>query len=94
MSESVEEEFPQENYKPGEKKTLEELALMDAQDESLKKWKESLGVKTGVGSGSGPNVEMLSMGLEISGREDIMCDLSSQGTLPTYTNYSYLFIVV
>jgi Rho GDP-dissociation inhibitor len=32
-------------YKPGEKKTIEELAKLDAQDESLKKWKESLGLK-------------------------------------------------
>ena len=34
-------------YKPGEKKTLEELAQLDAQDESLRKWKESLGLKGG-----------------------------------------------
>lgn len=31
-------------YKPGEKKTMEELATLDQGDESLKKWKESLGV--------------------------------------------------
>lgn len=31
-------------YKPGEKKTLEEYQSLDAQDESLKKWKESLGL--------------------------------------------------
>jgi hypothetical protein len=31
----------------GEKKTLEELAKLDAQDESLVKWKESLGIKAG-----------------------------------------------
>lgn len=31
-------------YKPGEKKTLEEYQNLDAQDESLKKWKESLGL--------------------------------------------------
>ncbi len=34
-------------YKVGEKKTLEELAQLDAQDESLRKWKESLGLKAG-----------------------------------------------
>jgi len=33
-------------YKPGEKKTLEELQKLDENDESLKKWKESLGLKT------------------------------------------------
>lgn len=32
-------------YKPGEKKTLEEYRNLDAQDESLNKWKESLGLK-------------------------------------------------
>lgn len=32
-------------YKPGEKKTMEEYRNLDAQDESLNKWKESLGLK-------------------------------------------------
>lgn len=39
-------------YKPGEKKTLEELAKLDEQDESLKKWKESLGLKGEAGRGA------------------------------------------
>lgn len=34
-------------YKPGEKKTMEEYQNLDAQDESLNKWKESLGLKAG-----------------------------------------------
>lgn len=38
-------------YKLGEKKTAEELAALDAEDESLAKWKASLGI--GV-SGSAP----------------------------------------
>lgn len=32
-------------YKPGEKKSLQEYQTLDAQDESLNKWKESLGLK-------------------------------------------------
>ena len=34
-------------YKPGEKKTLEDYQTLDAGDESLNKWKESLGIKKG-----------------------------------------------
>ena len=34
-------------YKVGEKKTMEEYQQLDAQDESLNKWKESLGLKDG-----------------------------------------------
>ncbi|KAJ3110751.1 hypothetical protein HDU96_006292 [Phlyctochytrium bullatum] len=44
-------------YKVGVKKTAEELAKMDAEDESLRKWKESLGLK--VGSGGGEDIERL-----------------------------------
>lgn len=36
-------------YKVGEKKTLQELATLDAADESLNKWKESLGVGKAAG---------------------------------------------
>jgi len=34
-------------YKLGEKKTAEELAALDAEDESLAKWKASLGIGAG-----------------------------------------------
>lgn len=44
-------------YKLGEKKTLAELAQLDAEDESLARWKASLGVTTGAPStASGPKV--------------------------------------
>lgn len=36
-------------YKPGEKKTLEDYQTLDAQDESLNKWKESLGLNKSSG---------------------------------------------
>ncbi|KAG1090615.1 hypothetical protein G6F42_019648 [Rhizopus arrhizus] len=37
-------------YKPGEKKSLQEYQTLDAQDESLNKWKESLGLNKSVGA--------------------------------------------
>jgi len=40
-------------YKLGEKKTAEELAALDAEDESLAKWKASLGIGAG-GSAHAP----------------------------------------
>lgn len=64
-------------YKPGEKKTLEELAQLDAQDESLRKWKESLGLKGGAAAGAGPNVVILHMAMEVVDRTDVKLDLSS-----------------
>lgn len=36
-------------YKPGEKKTLEDYQTLDAGDESLNKWKESLGLNKSTG---------------------------------------------
>jgi hypothetical protein len=45
---AIDEELDGSNvpgYKPGAKKTAEELAALDAADESLRKWKESLGLK-------------------------------------------------
>lgn len=37
-------------YKPGEKKSLQEYQTLDAQDESLNKWKESLGLNNSTGA--------------------------------------------
>jgi Rho GDP-dissociation inhibitor len=39
-------------YKPGEKKTLEEYHTLDAGDESLNKWKQSLGLNQSGGGKS------------------------------------------
>jgi len=54
-------------YKLGEKKTAEELAALDAEDESLAKWKASLGIGTSAGASvpaTGPQVTVLSLFLE------------------------------
>ena len=37
-------------YNPGQKKSLQEYAALDAEDESLRRWKESLGISTGAGA--------------------------------------------
>ncbi|KAK1822698.1 rho GDP dissociation inhibitor [Friedmanniomyces endolithicus] len=73
-----------EGFKAGEKKTLEEYQQLDQNDESLRKWKESLGIGSGK-SLSDPNDPrkciILSLGLEVGGRSDIIIDLSKPGSL-------------
>ncbi|KAI8909428.1 hypothetical protein PhCBS80983_g00713 [Powellomyces hirtus] len=67
-------------YKAPEKKTVAELAQLDAGDESLKKWKESLGLKAAVGPADDPRkVIVLSLGMESPGRPDVVVDLSPEG---------------
>ena len=56
----------------------------DANDESLRKWKESLGLGTGesISDPSDPRkVIIFSLGLEVQGRSDIIIDLSAPGAL-------------
>ncbi|KAI9357317.1 immunoglobulin E-set [Zopfochytrium polystomum] len=71
-------------YKIGAKKTAAELAQLDANDESLRKWKESLGLKAG-GAGTGSsdprNVVLLSIAMETAGRSDVVIDLSSTAAI-------------
>ncbi|KAF2459040.1 immunoglobulin E-set [Lineolata rhizophorae] len=71
-------------FKVGEKKTIEEYQQLDQNDESLRKWKESLGIGSGKDI-SDPNdprkVIILSLGLEVDGRPDIIVDLTSPGAL-------------
>ncbi|KAF9247162.1 immunoglobulin E-set [Melanogaster broomeanus] len=53
-------------YKPTAAKTAEEYANLDAEDESLARWKASLGIVPGVASGntSGPKVTVLTLELD------------------------------
>ncbi|QLG73387.1 hypothetical protein HG535_0E04710 [Zygotorulaspora mrakii] len=44
----LEEEQPNDNYKVAAKKTVDEYKNLDAEDESLAKWKESLGLRSDV----------------------------------------------
>ncbi|KAH9850730.1 rho GDP-dissociation inhibitor [Lenzites betulinus] len=51
-------------YKPGAAKSLDEYAKLDAEDESLARWKASLGILPGAStSGSGPKVTVFSLEL-------------------------------
>jgi Rho GDP-dissociation inhibitor len=60
------------------------LAVADENDESLQKWKASLGLGQGKDI-SDPNDPrkciILSLGLEVEGRDDIVIDLRSPGAL-------------
>ncbi|KAI9488107.1 immunoglobulin E-set [Zychaea mexicana] len=70
-------------YKVGEKKTMEEYQNLDAQDESLNKWKESLGLKGGAAAPSDDprRVVVEYIALEVEGREDVRVDLSTAEAL-------------
>ncbi|UZJ53785.1 hypothetical protein CBS101457_003105 [Exobasidium rhododendri] len=50
-----------EGYKLGEKKSVAEYAQLDAEDESLARWKASLGIATGQAAASDPNKPKLSL---------------------------------
>ncbi|PWN90962.1 rho GDP-dissociation inhibitor [Acaromyces ingoldii] len=55
-----------EGYKPGEKKSVAEYAQLDAEDESLARWKASLGIGADAGAGdpSKPKLTLHSISLE------------------------------
>ena len=72
-------------YKPGEKKTLEEYAQLDQNDESLKKWKESLGIGAGTAADSSDprKVIVLQLAMDVQGRPDVVLDLSTPEAVQT-----------
>lgn len=77
---------PPKSHEHAKKLTKLSFPLSDAQDESLKKWKESLGLGTGtpISDPSDPRkVIILSLGLEVEGRPDIVIDLTSPNSLET-----------
>ncbi|KAF2265825.1 rho-gdp dissociation inhibitor [Lojkania enalia] len=88
-SEQHEDELAPETtagFKVGEKKSMNEYHQLDANDESLRKWKESLGL--GVGKDiSDPNDPreciIQSLGLEVEGRPDIIIDLKDPKAVET-----------
>ncbi|KAF9416101.1 hypothetical protein BGZ94_010307 [Podila epigama] len=67
-------------YNPGQKKTVNEYLSLDADDESLRIWKESLGVHAAqaidANGGDGSNVDLLQLALEVQGRPDVVVDLA------------------
>ncbi|KZZ87580.1 RHO protein GDP dissociation inhibitor [Ascosphaera apis ARSEF 7405] len=73
-----------EGYKVGEKKTIEEYTQLDANDESLNRWKASLGLGSGtpISDPSDPRKCIIkSLSLEVEGRPDITVDLSAPGSV-------------
>ncbi|KAG0169051.1 hypothetical protein DFQ28_007723 [Apophysomyces sp. BC1034] len=76
-------------YKPGEKKTLEEYNTLDQGDESLKKWKESLGLGKAPAGGvidDPRKVIVEHIALQVEGRPDVVVDLSSENALKQAKN--------
>jgi len=74
-----------EGFKLGEKKTVDQYAELDQNDESLKRWKESLGITPGASQAerSGPKVTILSLFLSspsLEGRT-ISLDLTNPATV-------------
>jgi len=73
-----------EGFKVGVKKTIDEYQQLDQGDESLRKWKESLGIGSGKGISDPKDPRtcvILSLGLEVEGRPDIVIDVSQPGQL-------------
>lgn len=70
-------------YKVTEKKTLAEYTQLDAEDESLKKWKESLGISSdSIGDPTDKRrVVVLELRVDVVGQEPIVIDLEKPGAL-------------
>ncbi|CRG84318.1 Rho GDP-dissociation inhibitor [Talaromyces islandicus] len=73
-----------EGFKVGEKKTIEEYKNLDQNDESLNRWKASLGLNTGdpIGDPNDPRKCIIkSLAIEAPGRADITLDLTGADAL-------------
>ncbi|KAF2217347.1 hypothetical protein CERZMDRAFT_119798 [Cercospora zeae-maydis SCOH1-5] len=72
---------------------MDEYQQMDQNDESLRKYKESLGLGGGgerIGDPSDPRqVIIKSLGLEVEGRPDIIIDLTNPGALEDLKNHPF-----
>ncbi|KAF8324455.1 immunoglobulin E-set [Cantharellus anzutake] len=78
----------EQGYKPGEKKSIDEYAKLDSNDESLKRWKESLGIVPGATSSrsTGPKVTILTLELTsptLPQGKKISFDLQDKATIDT-----------
>ncbi|KAK6539763.1 hypothetical protein TWF694_009958 [Orbilia ellipsospora] len=75
-----------QGFKVGQEKSLNELHNLDAEDESLAKWKASLGLTADtVAAAVDPNdkrtVIIEELALEVEGRDDITVNLTEPGAL-------------
>ncbi|KAG9300461.1 hypothetical protein G9A89_010087 [Geosiphon pyriformis] len=95
MSEHVEDDdfapTTTAGYRPGEKKSIDEYKDLDAADESLNKWKASLGLGQVAGpSNDDRKVVILQLALEVKGRPDVALDLSSKEALASLKNQPFV----
>ncbi|KAG0684256.1 hypothetical protein C6P40_002302 [Pichia californica] len=69
-------------FKVGEKRTIQEYTNLDANDESLNKWKQSLGLNTGkaldIEPGDKRKVVIISMSLLIEGEKPVVINLENE----------------
>ncbi|KAL2853264.1 immunoglobulin E-set [Aspergillus pseudoustus] len=78
-----------EGFKVGEKKTIAEYNELDKNDESLNRWKASLGLNAGepIGDPNDPRRCIIkSLALEVEGRDDVVIDVSAPGAVDTLKN--------
>ncbi|KIO23212.1 hypothetical protein M407DRAFT_244850 [Tulasnella calospora MUT 4182] len=75
-----------EGFKLGAEKSVDEYAELDKNDESLNRWKASLGIGApGAAAASGPKVTVLSLSLKSSTLPaDKVMDLSNPAVVETY----------
>ena len=82
-------------FKVGEKKTIQEYANLDANDESLNKWKKSLGLNTGkeldILPGDQRKVVIISMTLQIKGEEPVVINLENERDYSSLKNKKISF---
>lgn len=79
----------------GEQKTLEEYTKLDANDESLNKWKASLGISAAGGAivhdASNPSKVLIeSISLQVEGRPDVKVTLSAPGAVQKLANEPFV----
>ncbi|KAI9142791.1 RHO protein GDP dissociation inhibitor, partial [Paraphysoderma sedebokerense] len=70
------------------KKTIDELRNLDANDESLKKWKQSLGIMTVPAGPKGEpqKVVITSFAIAVHGKPDTVLDISSKEKIESLKN--------
>ncbi|APA13016.1 hypothetical protein sscle_10g077860 [Sclerotinia sclerotiorum 1980 UF-70] len=82
-----------DGFKVGEKKTLDEYSKMDAEDESLQRYKESLGLGGGGKDLSDPNDPrdciILTLEMNSEGRPPVKLELSTPDALNTLKDHPF-----
>jgi len=93
MADHDEDLVPSEEsgYKPPKQATLDEMKSKDADDESLNKWKASL-IKAEAAKGPADDprrVVVLSLALEVQGREDVVLELDTPEKVEKAKKYNF-----